>query len=57
MNLPNKSSHRASLNRGRLLEELFICRRQARGKSLAFLLFSYRLHAQNVCRCGTHRKD
>jgi hypothetical protein len=53
----NKGSHRASLNRGRLLEKLFICRRQSRGKSLTFLLFSYRLHAPNVCLCGTHRKD
>ena len=53
----DKGSHRASLNRGRLLEKLFICRRQSRGKSLAFLLFSYRLHAPNVCLCGTHRKN
>lgn len=53
----DKGSHRASLNRGRLLEKLFICRRQSRGKSLAFSLFNYRLHAPNVCLCGTHRKN
>lgn len=53
----DKGSHRASLNCGRLLEELFICRREARDQARAFLLFSCRLHAPNVCRCGTHRED
>ena len=53
----DKGSHRASLNRGRLLEKLFICRRQSRGKSLALSLFNNRLHAPNVCLFGTHRKN
>ena len=50
----DKLSHRASLNRGRLLEKLFVCRRHARDKSLIFLFFNHCLHLPNVCLYGTH---
>lgn len=49
----DKFSHRASLNRGRLLEKLFVGRRHARDKSLFFLLFNHCSHASNVCLRGT----
>ena len=49
----DKLGHRASLNRGRLLEKLFVGRRHAGGKSLFFLLFNHCWHASNVCLRGT----
>jgi hypothetical protein len=48
--------HRAPLNRGRLLEQRFIRRRDTGDKSLTLLLFCHRRHKQNVCFVGTHRK-
>lgn len=50
----DKFSHRASLNRGRLLEKLFVGRRHARDKSLIFMFFNHCLHTPNVCLRGTH---
>ena len=49
----DKLGHRASLNRGRLLEKLFVGRRHAGGKPLFFLLFNHCWHASNVCLRGT----
>lgn len=53
----DKFSHRASLNRGRFLEKLFVRRRHTGDKSLVFLFFNYRWHEPNVCLCGTHCKN
>ncbi len=49
----DKFSHGAPLNRGRLLEKLFVCRRHARDKSLVFLFFNHCWHAPNVRLRGT----
>ena len=51
-------SHRASLNRGRFLEQLLVRRRHPGDKSLAFRLFLYQSwHAPNVRLCGIQCKN
>jgi len=51
-------SHRASLNRGRFLEQLLVRRRHPGDKSLAFRLFLYHCwHAPNVRLCGIQCKN
>lgn len=52
-----KFSHRASLNRSRFLEKLFVRLRHACDESPAFLFFCCHLHILNVCLRGTHCKN
>ena len=49
-------SHRAPLNGGGLLKELFVRRRHTSGKPPGFLLLYYFLHTPSVCPHGTHFK-
>ena len=49
-------SHRASFDRSRFPEKLFVRRSYPGDKALAFLFFNYRLHEENVCLCGTQCK-
>lgn len=52
----NEGGHRAPLERGGLLEDMFIGARDPRDEPLRFLGCCFDRHGGNVCRGGTHCK-